>query len=172
VREGQTLLHPSYTTQPFTCPTRKLLHTHRLKLRQINDALLNVPSSLSTMERMLPRLERTADTVTQAVDTAAWEGHYLEEKIVKIKYPQGWSNMSPGPAKGKWFALFGDGSKKRHQPEQEMDEAAVKESGRESDSSTVGSLSGNRLKRSREAENGEEEAEPSKRRKSRGSSQL
>jgi hypothetical protein len=102
---------------------------------------------------------------------AAWEGHYLEEMIVKIKYPQGWANMSPGPAKGKWFALFGDGNKKRHQLKQEMDEAAVKESGRESDSSTDGSLSGNRLKRSREAENGEEEAEPSKRRK-RGSSQL
>ncbi|KAJ6593505.1 hypothetical protein B0H19DRAFT_22597 [Mycena capillaripes] len=166
---GQAV-HPSYPNQPFPCPTHKTLDTYQDKLMDLNHVLLDIPCSLSTMERVLPGLEHTAHTVMKAVKTIVWNGYYFEREVVeKMKYRQqlwdGTSVMSPGPARDRWFAFLGEVTKEYDRLDQEaldqeaMDQAA-RDLGMQSDSSSAASLSSKSLKRQREEE---DEAESSKR---------
>ncbi|KAJ7668635.1 hypothetical protein DFH06DRAFT_204128 [Mycena polygramma] len=155
-------VHPSYPTQPFPCPSRKLLANYQHKLRKINRTLIDIPSCLPPMERILTQVERKAHTVTQALKTAAWDGYYVERELVgQMKSKQqlwdGTNVMPPGPGRDNWMDFLDQVKEEYDRLDQEVKELE------EHNAEVLA------LKRQREENNGavnDEDTPPSKRRKS------
>ncbi|KAJ6495783.1 hypothetical protein C8R47DRAFT_1069626 [Mycena vitilis] len=120
-------VHPLYPTQPFPCPTRKSLANYQHKLRKINRTLIDIPSCLPPMERILTQVERKAHTVTQALKTAAWDGYYVERELVgQMKNKQqlwdGTNVMPPGPGRDNWMDFLGQVKDEYDRLDQEVNE--------------------------------------------------
>ncbi|KAJ7782705.1 hypothetical protein B0H16DRAFT_465117 [Mycena metata] len=150
LRAGNELLyvgratHPSHPAQPFLCPTRRYLRSFKAKLSNLEATFFDIPSSLSTMERVLQGVERAAADATKGLKTCAWNGYYLERNILQnLKVDQslydGTCTMEPGPARDRWLGFLQE--VEREYERQEQDEAA--------------SDSGNNLKRRRDEETGD-----------------
>ncbi|KAJ7125096.1 hypothetical protein C8R44DRAFT_851951 [Mycena epipterygia] len=168
---------PGPPTQPSAYPSIKLLETYQCRVANLHEEFAEIPGFFSTMERMLPNVERTAISVSQAVKTFVWDGYYVEREIVsKMKQEQtlwdGSNVMPPGPKRDAWFTFLEAGAKHYHglqNVEIAADVANFDWSASDSDAMTTGSSS-TRQKRQRETESGTvDETKPLKRRKDRGS---
>ncbi|KAJ7039041.1 hypothetical protein C8F04DRAFT_1231605, partial [Mycena alexandri] len=114
LRAGNELLyvgraaHPSHPAQPFLCPTRKYIRSFKAKLSNLEATFFDIPSSLSTMERVLRGVERTATDATKGVKACAWNGYYLQRNVT----------MEPGPARDRWLDFLQEVEREYERQEQ------------------------------------------------------
>ncbi|KAJ7772137.1 hypothetical protein DFH07DRAFT_217448 [Mycena maculata] len=151
-------------------PTNALLRTFQQKVLDLNDKFVDVPSSLKTMERVLPRLERTAHAAKEDIKAFVWEGYYLQRDVVTmLKQEQslwdGTNVMPEGPARDEWLRFLDDAAAEYMRTEALREGVTVPNSEYESD------VSSTHQKRAREPENGVE-GQPFKRHKEEGATKL
>ncbi|KAJ7502956.1 hypothetical protein B0H11DRAFT_612664 [Mycena galericulata] len=157
------------TTMPrVPYPTTKDLRALRKQVFKLDQdfVVFDVASSLQTMARVIPRLERTTHSAREELKTVAWEGYYLEREVVSMmKLEQtlwdGTNVMPPGPARDEWFDFLDDAAKEYDRQQRLGLTTTAPNSDADTDTRSLSSI---RQKRPRESDsNAMDETNPSKR---------
>ncbi|KAJ7686487.1 hypothetical protein B0H17DRAFT_1136820 [Mycena rosella] len=146
---------PTDGPKPAEPPTTKLVGSYQQRVYTLNRRLIKIPTGLSAMARMLPHLERSAPPVREDVKTFAWDGFYLERKLVAVMKTEhalwdGTNVMPPGPAREAWHSFLDEVKAADAMDDGDAEAASIVST----DSVTAHSMSSAGRKRQREAENG------------------